>query len=48
MDVIINGVFELNFKNGVLNVISKRNLSLSKEAVKKLSEIKTIKIDFID
>lgn len=38
--------FDLSFNDGVLKVVSKNNLYLSKEAVKKVSEIEDIKIVF--
>jgi exopolyphosphatase/guanosine-5'-triphosphate,3'-diphosphate pyrophosphatase len=38
--------FDLKFKDGILNVESQNNLYLSKEAIKKLSEIKDFKIKF--
>ena len=38
--------FDLSFNDGVLKVVSKNNLYLSKEAIKKVSEIEDIKIVF--
>ncbi|MEA1956588.1 MAG: Ppx/GppA phosphatase family protein [Campylobacterota bacterium] len=38
--------FELKFRDGILNILTKKNLSISKEAIKKLSKIEEMEIRF--